>query len=202
MQVYTILVEGQETRTISLDQHADGTLWQGKSPLLNGAEIEALGIDKKRLSDDIRRGMLSIIPASCYMRLGSNPHGRTVILYSEHAANQAAALEAACPGVAALSKAREAEDAAYEAMRRAIERGDGRMPAPYTGPKSADLAAQYPRAAAYLNAEGYESASHFAKSAAGKKAKTRLLAGEDHQIVVSEMDAEWLAAAEQSVWNA
>jgi hypothetical protein len=54
-----------------------------------------------------------------------------------------------------------------------------------------DVAKKFPRAAAYLKAESYYDASHYAKSAAGRKAVERIINGEDYNTVINEMDIEW-----------
>lgn len=63
------------------------------------------------------------------------------------------------------------------------------------------LYAKYPRAAAYLKAESFEYASHYAKSAAGKKAKDRIINGEDHSKVIAEMESEWKAYCDNHLWD-
>ncbi len=64
-----------------------------------------------------------------------------------------------------------------------------------------ELKAKYPRAAAYIRAENYRYASHYAKAAAGKRAMERITAGEDHDMVIAEMEAEWTAHCEEHVWD-
>lgn len=51
--------------------------------------------------------------------------------------------------------------------------------------------AKYPRAKAFLQAESYEYASHYVKSGAGKKAKEKIINGEDYVSAISEMEKEW-----------
>lgn len=63
------------------------------------------------------------------------------------------------------------------------------------------LYAKYPRAAAYLKAESFEYASHYAKSAAGKKAKERIINGEDPNKVITEMESEWKAYCDEHIWD-
>ena len=64
-----------------------------------------------------------------------------------------------------------------------------------------ELAEKYPRAAAYVKADGWADADNYAKSGAGEKARKRILAGEDYEKVIEEMEAEWHAAATEAVWN-
>lgn len=65
----------------------------------------------------------------------------------------------------------------------------------------AAMEARYPRAAAYLKAESYEYASHYAKSAAGKKALERIINGEDPNTVIADMEAEWKAHCDEHIWD-
>lgn len=54
---------------------------------------------------------------------------------------------------------------------------------------------QFPRAAAWMQAESYSMARNDRKASAGNRAKARIEAGEAHEIVIAEMDAEWKAEA-------
>lgn len=65
----------------------------------------------------------------------------------------------------------------------------------------ADLVARYPVAAAWLRAEGFSYAANDLKAGAGLRALERLGAGEDHETVIAEMEAEWSQAATAAVWN-
>lgn len=60
---------------------------------------------------------------------------------------------------------------------------------------------KYPRAAAYLKAESYEYASHYVKSEAGKKAKERIINGDEPGTVIEEMEAEWKAYCDEHIWD-
>jgi hypothetical protein len=100
-----------------------------------------------------------------------------------------------------IQHARWAEIESHDALMRAIERGDGRMPRGYAGPASSDLIGQYPAAAAYLRAESYRDGAHYMRSAAGRRALERMEAGEDYEIVIVEMEAEWHAAAAECCLN-
>jgi hypothetical protein len=64
------------------------------------------------------------------------------------------------------------------------------------------LTERYPAAAAYLKAQNWEAASNYAKSAAGRRARLRILAGEDYTEVIQDMKAEWIQAAQRAVDNA
>jgi hypothetical protein len=72
-----------------------------------------------------------------------------------------------------------------------------------TPPKanSDELRIKYPRAAAYIKAENWKYANHYAKSAAGEKALERIINGEDYAQVLAEMEAEWSAHCEEHIWD-
>lgn len=55
----------------------------------------------------------------------------------------------------------------------------------------ADLAAKYPRAAAYRKASAWESASNYIKSGCGRRAVKRIVNGDDHDQVINDMEREW-----------
>jgi hypothetical protein len=107
-------------------------------------------------------------------------------------------LEINVPGLDVLKDAINKDANAYEAFQRAMERGDGRLPNSHPVDVAA-LRKQYPRAAAYLKAEAYEAASHYAKSAAGKKAKDAIAAGADAEEAIKIMEAEWSMAANATI---
>ena len=50
---------------------------------------------------------------------------------------------------------------------------------------------KYPIAKAYLDAEAFSLSENFAKSKIGKDAMNRILDGENHEKVISDMDAAW-----------
>jgi hypothetical protein len=50
---------------------------------------------------------------------------------------------------------------------------------------------KYPIAAAYLKAERFESASNYMKSAAGRKAKNKIMQGVDPEQAIADMHKEW-----------
>ncbi len=61
--------------------------------------------------------------------------------------------------------------------------------------------ALHPVAAAYLLARAWTQSSNYLKRAAGRRAAQRILAGEDHAVVMREMEAEWSEAASKAVYN-
>jgi len=134
-------------------------------------------------------------------RLSTNPTLASAVAEYQAAADAEAAAKAAAlnaigwdryePVLRAASNARAAYDRASEygypaheaeEMRRADEALD-----------AARIA--YPGAAAYALAESYRDASHYAKSAAGRKAMVSIEAGSDPIAAAEEMRREWIAAA-------
>jgi len=107
---------------------------------------------------------------------------------------EAATLDANVPGLEALRAARMGEEEYQGAFQRMMESegNDGANPPrkPATSVKA--LAAQYPRAALYVRAEGYERASHWAKSKAGTEAMAIIAAGGDLADAASKLD-NWLS---------
>ncbi len=63
------------------------------------------------------------------------------------------------------------------------------------------LKIKHPRAWAYIRAEGWANASHYAKAAAGRVALERIINGDDHDQVIADMEAEWNAYTEQHIWD-
>lgn len=60
---------------------------------------------------------------------------------------------------------------------------------------------QYPRAAAYLDAEEYCLSFHSAKSAAGEKALDAIINGEDYVAALERMRKEWRDYCEKNIWD-
>lgn len=71
------------------------------------------------------------------------------------------------------------------------EQNDGVNPPVEPQNKSADVAKQYPVAAAYLKAEKFEFSNNYMKSAAGAKAKRIIGQGGDYIKAIEEMEKEW-----------
>lgn len=110
------------------------------------------------------------------------------------------AFRAAIPGLAEIEAADEAFFAYRRAFARAMDSGDGVYPKP---PKenTDELRERYPMAAAMLRAESYSRAANYSKASAGRKAVERILDGEDWKKAISDMEAEWDAAASEHMWD-
>ena len=117
----------------------------------------------------------------------------------------AAAREAkinAIEGLKELQKAINAEESYHYEINRRFENEalSSILPAQ---PKAniKELKEKYPRAAAYIKAENWKYANNYAKAAAGAKALERIINGENHEQVLADMEAEWSAHCQESMWN-
>lgn len=103
-------------------------------------------------------------------------------------------LEALYPGIEAIEAARAAVQDWHRRFNESFEKGNyGGEGVGAPPPKDAVKLAceQYPREAAYLRAHEWSAAAHFVKAAAGKRAKERILNGEDYDAALADMEAEW-----------
>lgn len=135
---------------------------------------------------------------------GLSESGLLTITESEWSAQQAAGaeqrsadrrekLEAAIPGITELQAAVEDElryDREFQAMMEDEDNDGARPPKRPTSDVDA-IRSKHPRAAAYIKAGNWELASHHVKSSEGRKAKERLLAGDDVSDVLADMDHNW-----------
>lgn len=106
----------------------------------------------------------------------------------------------AIEGLAEIRDAIVEHNRYWEKFNYAVEHGTGILPSkPKTD--SADLMAKYPRAAAYLKADEYAKAANDAKAAAGKKARERIINGEDYDKAIADMDSEWTSYCNKNIWD-
>jgi hypothetical protein len=111
-----------------------------------------------------------------------------------------AAKIAAIEGIKEIESVQAEWEEYHYKRNKAYDSECGRFPAmPKT--KIEDVKAKYPRAAAYLMAQGYTYASNYAKAAAGRTALERIINGEDYETVIAEMKTEWTDAAHEAVMN-
>ncbi len=118
--------------------------------------------------------------------------------------DEQAALEAAVPGVTAYEAAMKTYSNASAAYDRASGRGYPAREAAAAKAANETLQAvylQYPATALWSKIIGYTQASNDSKASAGDAAKKAVLAGQDIAKAVEKMEADWLQAAEQAVWN-
>lgn len=108
----------------------------------------------------------------------------------------------------AIEGLQELEDASiawkkyYSDYRHFIEDGaEGKAP---KKPEASleELVRKYPRANAYMKAEGYAySSSNDVRASAGKKALERILNGEDYEQAIADMKKEWHDYCEEHVFD-
>jgi hypothetical protein len=96
----------------------------------------------------------------------------------------------AIPGLRELKDARDDQDRYDSEFSRMMNDQNNDGARPPRGPKASvkELAAKYPRAAAYLRAESFSHASNDVKASAGIEAMRRIENGEDHEVVLKEME--------------
>ncbi len=188
----------------------DGTVWHQGHPLVDSSKLPALGLTAAQAKQLQLNGQWDRL-AAAYAHMGDNGTGLVVMPAAEwdaaedrRRAERAARLAALFPGLDQIRAARAAEDDYRESFARMMEDeyNDGVNPPKHPAASSADLCRQYPAAAAYLHAEATSYASHYGKSAAGRRALERLEAGEPYEQVIAEMDSEWSAEALRCVDNA
>lgn len=172
-------------------------------PVANGALIAGAGLTKPTPQMIIRH-------PEVWLHLGINEGGREVITKREYDArinraidNRHAAIRAACPGIDELRAAHEDIDRYHRDFERMMEdeSNDGANPPRAIKGDIDALRIQYPVAAAYLTAESWSYASHYAKSGAGERAMKRIIAGENHTVVLADMEKEWSDHCNKHIWD-
>lgn len=63
------------------------------------------------------------------------------------------------------------------------------------------LRKQYPKAVAYLKADEWSKTENYAKRTAGQSAAHKILAGEDYNVAISEMEEKWSAYCVAHMWD-
>ncbi len=101
----------------------------------------------------------------------------------------------AIEGLRELQAALNAHDAYRRAFAHMMDDGqnDGIRPPAVPASSIEELRARYPRAAAYIKADAWACAEHYAKAAAGRKALERIIQGDDYAAALADMEAEWAA---------
>jgi hypothetical protein len=168
--------------------------------LVEYCEIVEAGNDKIRIKH-IARGKKHI------EEIKSRKPEILAYLAAKKAAEEAAYREReakikAIAGLADLEAAINAEEEYHNEFNRRMENEALSSFAPARPAVSSKvLAATYPRAAAYIKAEAWSYASHYAKAAAGRKALDRIINGEDYEQVLADMVAEWTAHCNEHIWD-
>ncbi len=124
--------------------------------------------------------------------------GDVVDFASELVAEKEARIKANVPGFDELRNIINDWDSYYESCSRMAksEKIDGVNPTERPEVKITEIAKRYPVAAAYMKADEWSLSSHSVKSAVGDEAKSRIENGEDHEIVIAEMEKEWVGYAD------
>lgn len=105
------------------------------------------------------------------------------------------------PGLTELRSAIDAEIGyakEFDAMME-DEHNDGVSPPSSPVIKASEVAARYPIAASYMEAERWEDSSHYVKSSAGKKAKKIIAQGGDYRAAMTAMRYEWEEYCKNSI---
>lgn len=116
----------------------------------------------------------------------------------------AAARQAKIDAIPGLTEIRAAKNDLVEWHREfneSFENVGGLGVRPKPAVDIATLKAQFPRAAAYLEAEAWSYGAHYAKVSAGKKALEKIINGEDYEKALAEMDKEWTAYCNEHAWD-
>lgn len=122
----------------------------------------------------------------------------------KQAAQDLAAKIKAIPGLLEIRNA-QADLRAWHRELNASFEGDAACGGMGVRPKPThDLDAlrkQYPKAAAYLKADEWSKAENYAKRTAGQSAAHKILAGEDYNLAISEMEEKWSAYCVEHMWD-
>lgn len=129
--------------------------------------------------------------------------GTAADLAAERRADREAKIRANVPGLTKLKTTIDAWNYYQDSFGQMMEdeMNDGINPPQRPKTEVATIAAQYPVASAYIKADNWEMASHYAKSAAGRKAKKRIGDGEDYKKVITDMEKEWSDHTKTHMWD-
>lgn len=108
---------------------------------------------------------------------------------------------AAIPGLAEIQAARDDVDKWRSEFERSFADVGGLGVRPRPQYDFDALYAKYPRATAYLKADGMALAEHDVKAAAGRKARERIINGEDGSEALADAEAEWAAYCAEHIWD-
>lgn len=129
-----------------------------------------------------------------------NPDVGFFWLGGQMAARHAGA-DTAIPGLAEIQAARDDVDKWRSEFERSFADVGGLGVRPRPQYDFDALYAKYPRAAAYLKADGMALAAHDVKAAAGRKARERIINGEDGSEALADAEAEWAAYCAEHIWD-
>lgn len=108
---------------------------------------------------------------------------------------------AAIPGYIELRNAVYAVERWHTAFDRAMDRGDGIIPA-HPDVKPDELRKEYPIAAAYEKALNYSYSSNYARAAAGREAEQKILNDPScWETAIAEMERQWSEYVDEHIWD-
>lgn len=172
-------------------------------PIANAEIIKRLGLPKPTPQTILKHPEI-------WMHMGHNEGNKEIITDTEYKERLRASweagdakLRAACPGINELRAAYDDVERYHREFNRMMEDGDNdgvRPPRAIRGDVDA-LRAQYPIAAAYLKAESWSFADHYAKSGAGRRAMERIISGEPYDVVLADMEREWSEHCNAHIWD-
>ena len=104
-------------------------------------------------------------------------------------------------GLAEIRQCYAAWDEYHFDFQKMMDTGRSYMTVPRPAVKPDDLRNLYPRADAYLKAEQYAHKSNYELSAIGKRALERIINGEEHTLVMQDMEEDLSAFTEKHIWD-
>jgi len=103
------------------------------------------------------------------------------------------------PGYDEIVKARAHNNSERQKFNKSFDSEGG-----IHSPKYQDVAVlekKYPRATAYLKAEGYSSASNYVKARLGKEAMDAIRMGKPYKKAIKDMEKKWHDHTNEAVWR-
>lgn len=119
----------------------------------------------------------------------------------QKAAEERQAKIAAIEGLDLLEKTINAWAIYHDEFNRFIENDAIGKPPVKPANTIEEVKSLYPRAAAYVKADVFYSAEHYAKSSAGKKALDSIINGNDYNKAIFDMEKEWSEYCEAHIWD-
>lgn len=130
-------------------------------------------------------------------------HKPEILAYLKAAAAEHAAKIAAIDGLDELRQAIYDAEKYSEEFTKMMddEYNDGVKPPKKPKTDVDAVRKAHPQAAAYIKAENWSMASHYAKIAAGARALERITNGEDYKAAIEDMEKEWENHCDEHIWD-
>lgn len=103
------------------------------------------------------------------------------------------------PGLQELRSAIDYDEKQVYLFRKSVEKGTGIMRGAPTSNTASAARKKYPIAAAYLTAEAYSNARHYAKSSFGKEAMNEIKKGKNAAAAIKKMKKKWGEYASKAI---